>query len=141
MTAFSINIEMNNLWIYLIAYIIVIITSYLVNRNKSTNDFVSWIKHAFQGNDGKASYRALSAFVLLILICYKVIQNKTPTNIDLQVLYSLEVTFLLLTSVISIQNVITIIKGHNNSSAGQEEQKQNAISNIQDVAQEQISKI
>lgn len=118
------NIEqiLQSPWIYVIAYSILIITSILVNRNKLTKDFISWIRPSFEGADGKASYRALSAFVLLLLICYKVIFDPSRESVDLSILYSLETTFLLLTSVISMQNVITMIKGYNSNSKEEEKQ-------------------
>ena len=99
-------------WVYVIAYTILVLTSILVNRNRVTREFITWVKPSFEGTDGKASYRALSAFILLLLICYKVIFDKSRSNIDLNILYSLEATFLLLTSVISAQNIITMVKGY-----------------------------
>ena len=103
-------------WVFVLAYLILIATSLLLNRNKLTKDFITWIKPSFEGSDGRSSYRALSAFILLLLICYKVIFDKSRIDIDLSILYSLEATFLLLTSVISAQNIITMIKGYNTQS-------------------------
>lgn len=111
----DINLKHDNLYIFVIAYIILIITSYLVNRNKITFSIISWIRPAFEGNDGKASMRSISAFILLFLICYKVAFDKNRTEYDVSILYSLETTFLLLTSVISIQNVIALVRGVNNN--------------------------
>lgn len=77
-----------------------------------TMPLILWFADAFQGHDGKASSRKLSSFAFMCLIgtsSGKMLMRETSIN-DVYILCVLVATFLLLTGILTIQNVIAIWK-------------------------------
>ncbi|TZF84506.1 hypothetical protein FW774_05830 [Pedobacter sp. BS3] len=68
---------------------------------------INWIRPSFEDNDGKASYRRITAFVFVCLICYMVIWNRIQTEIHLKAFFALLITLLLLIGIVTVQNILT----------------------------------
>lgn len=71
----------------------------------------AWLRPSLEGDDGKASYRRLSALVFILLICYMVLADKIQSNIHLYAFYGLLGTFLLLAAVITTSDIIKFKNG------------------------------
>ena len=69
--------------------------------------FINWIKPSFEDNDGTASYRRITAFILICLISYMVLWDVIKTPISLNAFYALLTTFLLLVGIVTAQNILT----------------------------------
>lgn len=76
---------------------------------KVIKGFLSWIRPSFQDNDGTASYRRLTAFFLVMLDAYIIIAGKITTGLMLNVHYTLLASFLLITGIITTQNVLQFL--------------------------------
>lgn len=74
--------------------------------------FVMWVKPSFEDADGTASYRRISAFVFVCLICYMIIWDKISSDLKLNAFYALLVTFLLLVGIVTTQNVLTFFRAN-----------------------------
>lgn len=68
---------------------------------------IQWIKPSFEDAHGTASYRRISAFIFVVLICFMVFCDKIKTTESLHAFYALLVTFLLLVGIITTQNILT----------------------------------
>lgn len=74
---------------------------------------ILWLKPSFEDADGTASYRRISAFVFVCLICFMVLGDKITSDLKLRAFYALLVTFLLLVGILTTQNILTFFKGRN----------------------------
>lgn len=75
--------------------------------------FLQWIEPSMTGKDGKASGRKISAFVFMAMILSttsKILMKDDPTIIHVYLLCVLVATFLLLQGIITIQNIVDIMK-------------------------------
>jgi len=70
-----------------------------------------YIKNIWEGEDGKLSIRRVSSLVFLTLVVHMIVKGQLTTNFQLYALYSLETTFLLLISVITVDNIIKFWRG------------------------------
>lgn len=68
---------------------------------------IKWIRPSFEDNTGKASYRRMTAFVFVCLICYMIIWDKVKTELQFKVLLALLITLMLLIGVVTAQNLLT----------------------------------
>jgi len=78
------------------------------------NKFWNYIKGVFEGGDGQLSLRRLISFVMVWLIAHMVVKEKIHTQFQLSALYSIEITMLLLISVITVDNLLTFFKSNPN---------------------------
>lgn len=69
--------------------------------------FIAWIRPSFEDNTGKASYRRITAFVFVWLMCYMVVCDKIKSDIHLKVFYAIEVGLMLMTGIVTTQNILT----------------------------------
>ena len=74
---------------------------------------ILWLKPSFEDADGTASYRRISAFVFVCLICFMVLGDKITSDLKLRAFYALLVTFLLLVGIVTTQNILTFFRGKN----------------------------
>ncbi len=75
--------------------------------------FLKWLEHSFTGNDGKASHRKISSFVMMLLIIYTTVKLNAKEIVSTNHLFLLLIlvgTFLLLAGILTVQNIISIIK-------------------------------
>lgn len=70
-----------------------------------------YIKPSIEGRDGHLSYRRVSAIVVLMLIV-KMVMDRFINNFEVQVIYGLIVFFLLLTGMITADQLIRIKNGN-----------------------------
>lgn len=75
--------------------------------------FIQWIRPSFEDNDGKSSYRRITAFVFVCLISYMVVFDKVQQEVHLKVFYSMLVTLLLLIGIVTAQNILTFFNRKN----------------------------
>jgi hypothetical protein len=69
--------------------------------------FIKWLRPSFEDNDGKASYRRITAFVMVCLISYMVVYEKVQIELHFKVFLSLLITLLLLIGIVTTQNILT----------------------------------
>lgn len=77
-------------------------------------DFFQWLRPSFEGNDGKSSYRSLSAFYAIVMDAYIILGDKVQNDVMLWVHYSLLAYSLLMASVVTTQNIIDFKNGSKN---------------------------
>lgn len=81
--------------------------------------FLLWLEPAFTGADGKASYRKLSAFFLMIMISSctsKLLLKDTVELYHIYILAILVATFLLLVGIITVPMIVDIWKNGRHAS-------------------------
>lgn len=72
---------------------------------------LAWIKPSLEGEDNKSSYKRLTALFFVIMDGYIIYSGKIDSEIMLWVHYSILAFILLLTGIISAQNVIEFKNG------------------------------
>jgi len=75
---------------------------------------LQWLRPSLEGDDGKASYRRLSAWAILMLMIYMTAAGKLTTMIGLYILITHAVVFLLLVGIITADNIITLVNKYKN---------------------------
>lgn len=75
---------------------------------------IQWLKPSFEGTDGKVSYRRLTAFLFCWIDAYIILTAKVNTEIMLNVHYSILAFILLLTGIITTQNILQFFKRNEN---------------------------
>lgn len=76
--------------------------------------FKDWIIPSFEGEDGKASFRRLTAFVLIIFESYMVFGDKIPEESRISLYYANLITILLIIGIVTTQNVLEFFNRGNN---------------------------
>ena len=79
-------------------------------------NIIQWIRPSFEGEDGKSSYRRLSAFYALCMDMYLILADKITNPIIEHVHYSLLIYSLVMTGIVTIQNIIDLKNGSNKKS-------------------------
>jgi len=69
--------------------------------------FWNYIKSVVEGDDDRLSLRRLVAIVLAWLIVHLTVKEKIQTQLQLDALYSIEMVFLLLIGIITVNNLLT----------------------------------
>lgn len=75
--------------------------------------FFKWVAPAFTGGDDKASHRKLSSFVFMILICSTTSKLLLKDDVSMNHVYLLLIllgAFLLLAGIVTVQNIVNIMK-------------------------------
>jgi len=78
-----------------------------------TTPMLKWLQPAFSGNDDKTSSRKLSSFVFMLLIVSttsKLLLKDDVSIYHVYILVILVATFLLLVGILTIQNIVDILK-------------------------------
>lgn len=75
----------------------------------------NYLKPSFEGNDGKISYRRLTAFVYVITDVWLLVTGKINSIETLHAHYSLLIFILLLTGIITAQNILQVISIRKNN--------------------------
>jgi len=78
-----------------------------------TAPMLKWLQPAFSGNDDKTSSRKLSSFVFMLLIVSttsKLLLRDDISKYHVYILIILVTTFLLLIGILTIQNIVDILK-------------------------------
>lgn len=68
---------------------------------------INWIAHTFEGHDGKASFRRMTAFVLICLNVFMVCGDKLPEASRLHVYYANLVAISLIIGIVTTQNILS----------------------------------
>lgn len=81
-----------------------------------TTPFWLWIAPSVYGKDGLTSGRKISSFVFMLMILSttsKILMKDNPTMIHVYLLCVLVGTFLLLQGILTVQNIVDILKNGN----------------------------
>lgn len=73
--------------------------------------FIAWLKPSLEGEDNKSSYKRLTALFFVIMDGYIIYSGKINSEIMLWVHYSILAFILLMTGIISAQNIIEFKNG------------------------------
>ena len=74
-------------------------------------NIIQWVKPSFEDNDGKSSYRRFTAFFFVIADGYLLYADRIKSDIMLSVHYSLLAFILILTGIVTFQNIIDFKNG------------------------------
>lgn len=77
------------------------------------NRLIQWIRPSFEDNEGKSSYRRFSAFYAICMDAYIIIGDKITNETMLWVHYSLLVYSLVMTGIVTVQNILDFKNGKN----------------------------
>ena len=80
-------------------------------------NIIQWLRPSFEDNDGKSSYRRLSAFYAICMDAYIILADKITNDTMLWVHYSLLVYSLVMTGIVTVQNIIDFKNGRINDKA------------------------
>jgi CHASE2 domain-containing sensor protein len=75
--------------------------------------FINYVAPIWEGNDGKPSYRRFALFVILVLVCWTVFSGQAFSQYGLYVLGTLLVFFLLLSGLLTWQQLKETLHGLN----------------------------
>lgn len=68
--------------------------------------FINWIIPTLEGQDGKASFRRLTALVLILLDIFLVLGDKLLETDRINVYYANLITILLIIGIVTTQNIL-----------------------------------
>jgi hypothetical protein len=71
--------------------------------------FVDWIAHTFEGGDGKASFRKMTAFILIILNIYLLVFDKLMIEDRVHVYYANLLTISIIIGIVTTQNILAFL--------------------------------
>lgn len=82
------------------------------------NKLIQWLRPSFEDNEGKSSYRRLTALFFVLVDGYLLYADRIKTPIMLNVHYSLLVFILCMTGIVTVQNIIDFKNGKHEKSGG-----------------------
>lgn len=77
------------------------------------NKLIQWLRPSFEDSSDKSSYRRLTAFFFVIADGYLLYADRIKTPIMLNVHYSLLIFILIMTGIVTVQNIIDFKNGKN----------------------------
>lgn len=81
------------------------------------NKIIQWLRPSLEGEDGKSSYRRLTALFFVLVDGYLLYADRIKTNVMLNVHYSLLIFILCMTGIVTVQNIIDFKNGKNEKSS------------------------
>lgn len=81
------------------------------------NKIIQWLRPSLEGDDGKSSYRRLTALFFVLVDGYLLYADRIKSTVMLNVHYSLLIFILCMTGIVTVQNIIDFKNGKNEKSS------------------------